>query len=169
MKISGHVQAIINTAYNEAKTRNHEYLTPEHILYAALSFDEVQGILSACGANLDQIKDGVENFFNSKIPVILNTDPIQTVNFQSVIERAVIASQSAQKETLDVADILVSLYDEERNYCAYFLRKAGVKRFELLNVLSHGYDGELAEPFCFDNAGHRNPELSKSPPWSEGE
>jgi ATP-dependent Clp protease ATP-binding subunit ClpA len=169
MKISGHVQAIINTAYNEAKTRNHEYLTPEHILYAALSFDEVQGILSACGANLDQIKDGMLNFFNQKIPVILNTDPIQTVNFQSVIERAVIASQSAQKETLDVADILVSLYDEERNYCAYFLRKAGVKRFELLNVLSHGYDGELAEPFGFDNAGHGNPDLNKSPPWPEGE
>jgi ATP-dependent Clp protease ATP-binding subunit ClpA len=169
MKISGHVQAIINTAYSEAKTRNHEYLTPEHILYAALSFDEVQGILSACGANLDQIKGGVENFFDHKIPVIPNTDPIQTVNFQSVIERAVIASQSAQKETLDVADILVSLYDEEQNYCAYFLRKAGVKRFELLNVLSHGYDGELAESFGFDNPGRGSPDISKSPHWSEGE
>jgi ATP-dependent Clp protease ATP-binding subunit ClpA len=169
MKISGHVQAIINTAYNEAKTRNHEYLTPEHILYAALTFDEVQGILSACGANLDQIKDGMENFFKHKIPIILDTDPIQTVNFQSVIERAVISSQSAQKETLDVADILVSLYDEERNYCAYFLRKAGVKRFELLNVLSHGYDGDLGESFGFENAGFRNEDPGKSPPWHEKE
>jgi ATP-dependent Clp protease ATP-binding subunit ClpA len=169
MKISGHVQAIINTAYNEAKTRNHEYLTPEHILYAALAFDEVQGILAACGANTDQIKNGMENFFEHKIPVITNTDPIQTVNFQSVIERAVIASQSAQKETLDVADILVSLFDEERNYCAYFLRKAGVKRFELLNVLSHGYDGDAGEAFGFENAGSRGRDRNKSPLWSGGE
>jgi ATP-dependent Clp protease ATP-binding subunit ClpA len=169
MKISSHVQAIIDTAYNEAKTRNHEYLTPEHILYAALSFDEVQEILSACGANLEQIKKGMETFFNQKIPVIPDTDPIQTVNFSNVIERAVIASQSAQKETLDVADILVSLYDEERNYCAYFLRKAGVNRFELLNVLSHGYDGDAADPFTFGNARPRSPESRKSPPWIEGE
>jgi ATP-dependent Clp protease ATP-binding subunit ClpA len=169
MKISGHVQTIINTAYNEAKTRNHEYLTPEHILYAALAFDEVQGILAACGANPNQIKDGMETFFKHKIPVILDTDPIQTVNFQSVIERAVISSQSAQKETLDVADILVSLFDEERNYCAYFLRKAGVKRFELLNVLSHGYDGDAGEAFGFENAGSRNGAPRTSTPWSEGE
>ena len=55
MRISGHVQAIIDAAYNEAKLRNHEYLTPEHILYAALAFDEVQGVLFSCGADLEQL------------------------------------------------------------------------------------------------------------------
>jgi ATP-dependent Clp protease ATP-binding subunit ClpA len=142
MKISGHVQAIINAAYNEARVRNHEYLTPEHILYAALAFDEVQGVLSACGANLDQLRHGMESYFEQKIPALDHQDPIQTVSFQSVIERAVIQSRSSQKETIDVADILVSLFDEERNYCAYYLRKMGIKRLELLNILSHGYDPE---------------------------
>ncbi|MDR1617741.1 MAG: AAA family ATPase, partial [Treponema sp.] len=142
MKISGHVQAIINAAYNEARGRNHEYLTPEHILYAALAFDEVQDILTACGANLVQIKHGMEAYFEQKMPVIIETEPTQTVGFQSVIERAVAQVQSAQKDTLDVADILVSLFDEERNYCAWYLRKAGIKRFDLLNILSHGYGND---------------------------
>jgi ATP-dependent Clp protease ATP-binding subunit ClpA len=145
MKISHHVQAIINAAYNEAKIRNHEYLTPEHILYAALSFDEVQGVLSACGANLAQLKYGMESYFEQKLPVVDNSEPTQTVGFQSVIERAVMQSQSSQKDTLDVADILVSLFDEERNYCAYYLRKSGVNRFELVNILSHGYEGEESD------------------------
>jgi ATP-dependent Clp protease ATP-binding subunit ClpA len=149
MKISGHVQAIINAAYNEAKVRNHEYLTPEHILYAALAFDEVQGILAACGANLEQLKHGMESYFEQKVPITDDAEPNQTVGFQSVIERAVLQSQSSQKEMLDVADILVSLFDEERNYCAYYLRKAGIKRFELINVLSHGYDGDMAQSFGF--------------------
>ncbi|MDR2480482.1 MAG: ATP-dependent Clp protease ATP-binding subunit ClpA [Treponema sp.] len=141
MKISGHVQAIINAAYNEAKVRNHEYLTPEHILYAALAFDEVQGALESCGANLEQIKFGMENYFQQKVPVTGTTEePTQTVGFQSVIERAVLQSQSSQKEMIDVADILVSLFDEERNYSAYYLRKVGVKRLELLDVLSHSFD-----------------------------
>jgi ATP-dependent Clp protease ATP-binding subunit ClpA len=143
VKISRHVQAIINAAYNEAKIRNHEYLTPEHVLYAALAFDEVQGILSNCGANLDQLKHGMENYFDQKVPVMDNIEPTQTVGFQSVLERAVIQSQSSQKDTLDVADLLVSLYDEERNYCAYYLRKAGITtRINLLESISHGPETE---------------------------
>jgi ATP-dependent Clp protease ATP-binding subunit ClpA len=143
MKISSHVQAIINAAYTEARVRNHEYLTPEHILYAALAFDEVQGILTACGANLDLLRDGMEHYFEQKVPILIeNKEPFQTIGFQNVIERAVAQSQSSQKQILDIADILVSLYDQEQNYCAYYLRKLGVKRFELLNVISHGSEGE---------------------------
>jgi ATP-dependent Clp protease ATP-binding subunit ClpA len=142
MRISGSVQAIIDAAYNEAKIRNHEYLTPEHILYAALAFDEVQGVLFSCGADLEQIKHGMESYFKQKLPITSASEPTKTVGFNSVIERAVIQSRSAQKEKIDVADILVSLYDEERCYSAYYLRKAGVKRLELLQVLSHSYGNE---------------------------
>ena len=143
MEISGPVKNIINQAYIEAKRRNHEYLTPEHILFAALEFDEIQVILQACGADLKHLKDGMENFFQQKVPVIAGADPIQTVNFQSVIERAVMTSQAAQKGTLDAADILVSLYDEERNYCAYYMRQVEkIKRYDLLSVISHGNGGQ---------------------------
>jgi ATP-dependent Clp protease ATP-binding subunit ClpA len=152
MKISRHVQAIMNAAYNEAKVRNHEYLTPEHILYAALAFSEAQDILTGAGANLDQIKNGMESYFEQKVPVIDNTEPTQTVGFQSVMERAVLQSHASQKETLDVADILVSLYDEERNYCAYYLRKVGVTRLELLESISHGADAEGESLYTFGKA-----------------
>ena len=140
MKISRHAQAIINAAYTEARLRRHEYLTPEHILYAALNFEEVKGVLNACGANVNQLRIGMESYFEEKIPVN-NKEPTQTVGFHSVLERAVIQSRSSQREMLDVADILVSLYDEEQNFCGYYLRKSGVKRLELLKTLSHGIDG----------------------------
>ncbi|MDR0324410.1 MAG: AAA family ATPase, partial [Treponema sp.] len=142
MRISGHVQAIIDAAYNEAKLRNHEYLTPEHILYAALAFDEVQGVLFSCGADLDQLKHGMENYFEQKLPLTMTGEPTKTVGFHSIIERALIQCRSSQKDMIDVADILVSLYDEERCYSAYYLRKAGVRRLELLQVLSHSYGNE---------------------------
>ncbi|MCL2232391.1 MAG: ATP-dependent Clp protease ATP-binding subunit ClpA [Treponema sp.] len=157
MEISGPVKNIINRAYNEAKSRNHEYLTPEHILYAALEFNEIQHILQACGADLKQLKDGMENFFEEKVPVLAGADPIQTVNFQSVIERAVLTSQAAQKGVLDASDILVSLYDEERNYCAYYLRQVEkIKRFDLLSVISHGYEAEAGQSFSRTSRPPRN-------------
>jgi ATP-dependent Clp protease ATP-binding subunit ClpA len=170
MRISRHVQAIINAAYNEAKVRNHEYLTPEHVLYAALAFNEVQGILLASGANLDQLKTGMENYFEQQVPTQNNTEPTQTVGFQSVLERAVLQSQSSQKQTLDIADILVSLYDEERNYCAYYLRKAGIKnRLELLESLSREYEDEGDQNFA-DPRGYP-PRYSRTNPrpMNEGE
>jgi ATP-dependent Clp protease ATP-binding subunit ClpA len=149
MKISRHVQAIINGAYNEARGRHHEYLTPEHILYAALSFDEVQGVLGACGADIPALRGGMETFFKSKVPVKESSEPTQTVGFHAVLERAVLQSQSASRDVLDVADILVSLYDEERNYCSYYLRKSGVTRLTLLKTLAHGYKGADERVFKF--------------------
>jgi ATP-dependent Clp protease ATP-binding subunit ClpA len=146
MKVSQEVQAIFNAAYNEAKLRNHEYLTPEHILYAALSFEEVRSILSACEADVEQLRRGMEAYFEQKIPQVKNAEPVQTAGFQSVIERAVLQSQAAGKEEVEVADVLVSLFDEERNYSAYYLRKTGVKRLQLLEVISHGAETE-AEAF----------------------
>ncbi len=146
MKVSQEVQAIFNAAYNEAKLRNHEYLTPEHILYASLSFEQVRSILEACEADVEQLRRGMEAYFEQKIPQVKSTEPVQTAGFQSVIERAVLQSQAAGKEEVEVADVLVSLYDEERNYSAYYLRKSGVKRLQLLEVISHG-DGPEGEAF----------------------
>jgi ATP-dependent Clp protease ATP-binding subunit ClpA len=146
VKVSQEVQAIFNAAYNEAKLRNHEYLTPEHILYASLSFDQVRSILEACEADVEQLRRGMEAYFEQKIPQVKNTEPVQTAGFQSVIERAVLQSQAAGKEEVEVADVLVSLYDEERNYSAYYLRKSGVKRLQLLEVISHG-DSPEGDPF----------------------
>jgi ATP-dependent Clp protease ATP-binding subunit ClpA len=148
MRISRHAQAIINAAYSEARMRRHEYITPEHILYAALAFDEVQSVLSACGANIGTIKAGMETFLEQKVP-LNNREPAQTVGFSSVLERAFFQSKTSQREVLEVADILVSLYDEEQNYCAYYLRKAGIQRLELLRTLSHGFDGEDERAFSF--------------------
>ena len=128
MKVSQEVQAIFNAAYNEAKLRNHEYLTPEHILYASISFDRVRSILESCEADIDQLRRGIEAYFEQKIPQIKNTEPVQTAGFQGVIERAVLQSQSAGKDEVEVSDLLVSIYDEERTYSGYYLRKLGVKR-----------------------------------------
>ena len=141
MNISRHAQAIINAAYTEARLRRHEYLTPEHIMYAALNFKEVQGVLNACSANLTILKISMEEFFEQKIPII-DREPTQTVGFQNVIERAVLLAKSSQKDFLDVSDLLVSLYDEDESFCSYYLRKSGVERVKLLKTLSHGYEGE---------------------------
>jgi ATP-dependent Clp protease ATP-binding subunit ClpA len=91
---------------------------------------------------VEQIKRGMEAYFEQKVPMVKKAEPAQTAGFQNVVERALIQSQNASKREVDVADILVSLYDEEQNYASYYLRKSGVKRLELLEVISHGAEHE---------------------------
>jgi len=141
MKVSQEVQAVFNAAYNEAKLRNHEYLTPEHILYAGLSFEKIRSVFEGCEADTEQLKRGIEAYFEQKVPVVRNgAEPVQTSSFQAVIERAVMQSQASGKDEVEVSDLIVSLYDEERTYAGYYLRKLGIKRLQLLEVLSHGID-----------------------------
>ncbi len=138
MKISEDVQSVINAAYLDAKERSSEYLTPEHILYASFFFDTSQQILEECGLEIDRVKEEVDEYLNSKVPKVESDEPIQTLGFQEVIERAIFHTETSSKEIVDLGDILVSIFDEEDSYGSYFLRRYGVTRYSLLVTISHG-------------------------------
>ncbi len=56
MEISEDVQGMLNAAYLDARERKHEYITPEHILYASLYFDFTRKIISGCGLEPDELR-----------------------------------------------------------------------------------------------------------------
>ncbi|HOO72521.1 MAG TPA: ATP-dependent Clp protease ATP-binding subunit ClpA [Spirochaetota bacterium] len=138
MHINDELNSILMAAYNEAKKRNHEYLTPEHILYASLYFDGGKTIIEGAGGDVDSLKKEIENYFTEKIPVIAGIEPVQSVGFKSVMERAIWHTASAQKEELDLGDVLVAIFDEDHSHAAYFLGNEGISRYTLLNYISHG-------------------------------
>jgi ATP-dependent Clp protease ATP-binding subunit ClpA len=138
MKISQELQAVFNLSYEDAKSKGHEFLTPEHLLLASLQFESQMRLLKAVGSNVRQLRDLVEAYLVKEIPVVENADPIQSVSFQTVIERAIMHTVSAQKEDVETGDILVSILDERDCYAAFALRSSGVERLTLLEVLSHG-------------------------------
>ncbi len=153
MKINKELQAILNAAYQEAKERQHEYLTPEHILYAAMHFESPREIVEACGGTPDAIRTQVDDHLKGHVPVVEDDEPLQSLGFQNVIERAVFHTEHSSKEEIDIGDILVSIFDEKESYGAYFLKTAGVTRLNLLEIISHGIpslegaeeNGELEE------------------------
>ncbi|HUV06148.1 MAG TPA: ATP-dependent Clp protease ATP-binding subunit ClpA [Spirochaetia bacterium] len=138
MKVSDEVQSVLKAAYLNAKERHHEYLTPEHVLYTALFFDDSREIVHACGGDPDDIKDKIDEHLKSQVPLIEDGEPLQSLGFQGVIERAVFHTEAASKEQVDMGDILVSIYDDESSYGSYYLKKAGISRYNLLRVISHG-------------------------------
>ncbi len=156
MEISEDVQGMLNAAYLDARERKHEYITPEHMLYASLYFDLPRKIIQSCGIEPEELRIELEEHLKHNIPVADNSEPIQTIGFQDVIERAVIHTESSSKQILDLSDILVSIFDEEKSFSSFFMKKAGLNRLNLLEKISHGiyeddedllFDTEELEPF----------------------
>jgi ATP-dependent Clp protease ATP-binding subunit ClpA len=138
MRVSDDVQGVLQAAYLHAKEREHEYLTPEHILYSAIFFEVTQEILKACGADPDEVKAALEEHLKERVPAAKSSEPVQSLGFQSVIARALFHSEASSKEVVDVGDLLVSILDEAKSFGSYYLKKAGVTRYALLQVISHG-------------------------------
>ena len=138
MKISESLNQIIMAAYAEANTRSHEFVTPEHLLYAALFFDDGAEIIQRCAGDPEHLKRVLSKHLRESNPVVGGVQSVQSLGFQNVLERAVWHTTSAQKNIVELGDVLVSIFDERESHASFFLRKEGVTRLALLNYISHG-------------------------------
>ncbi len=142
--ISKELQIAFGAAVREARRRHHEYLCVEHLLYALL--DDAYGaeVLESCGVNLDSLRGRLERFFKEDLetaPEQTGGTIQQTTAFERLIQRAFTHVQYSGKEEVDAGDILAAIFEEEDSHAAYFLRKEGVTRLDILDYVSHGEAG----------------------------
>ena len=138
MDISRELNEIIVAAYREAETRNHEYLTPEHVLYAALFFDRGREIILSCGGSVEDLSRDLEGFFGAHVPIAEGVKPAQSEGFQSVMENAIMHTASAEKESVEIDDIIASIFEEKESFAAHYLFRQGIDRLAVLTFISHG-------------------------------
>lgn len=144
MKVSDAVQEVLGTAYLTARERHHEYITPEHLLYALSTYESIQFVLTECRVSVTELRKQIEKYFTDYVPVMdKNHEPEQTVGFHGVVERAVVHTEAAQKEYLELTDLLVSIYDEYETFSRYFLSNQGMTKYRLLEVISHGIPSHM--------------------------
>lgn len=145
MNLDNIADKIIYAAYNEAKFRNHEYFTPEHILYSSLFFDEGKDIVQNCGGNIDGIKSDLDRFFKDNMDMIDNAEPIASDGVNSIINNAAFHMVSSGKDLIKIGDIYASILDLEESFSRYILEKNGVTRLNVLRYISHGESPEEEE------------------------
>lgn len=164
MTLSARLQNVLDSAFQLAKESKHEFLTPEHILFVALNLDAIQGLFLFCGVDSNYIQSMVKDFLNSKIPLSEDSAPIQTEGFQNLLERSIAHCISADKTTVELTDVIASMFDDNRLYCSYFLQKGNLSKLQLLEVLSYTQSSagdtpnpiDLTEHFEKDNLKPKN-------------
>jgi len=135
------LQMTLQAAYREAVTRRHAYLTVEHLLFALLHDDHGVEILAHSGVQVDRLRADLERFFEEDLERVPGEDPVetrQTLAFHRVLQQALSHSDSAEREEVEVGDLLVAMFQEPDSYAVTSLRSQGVTRLDLLHYISHG-------------------------------
>ncbi len=141
MRLSRELEISLTLAIKEAKRRRHEYLCLEHVLYALLFDEDVADIVRNCGGNVKALQRDLETFFQEhleQLPEGEDVEPIQTLGFQRVLQRAAAHVQSSGKDVIEGRNLLVALFHEENSHALYLLQKQGITRLDVLNYISHG-------------------------------
>ncbi|MEM1349285.1 MAG: Clp protease N-terminal domain-containing protein, partial [Myxococcota bacterium] len=128
-------------AVREAQRRRHEYITLEHLLYT-LCFDKTSAkIIKHSGGNVDRLKSDLEVYLDEEVEQLDDgafIDPMQTVSFQRVMQRAIFHVRSSGKEEVDGGNVLVAIFSEPDSNAVYFLKKQGIERLDVVSYISHG-------------------------------
>jgi ATP-dependent Clp protease ATP-binding subunit ClpA len=131
----------ISQAYQAARDQRHEYLTVEHMLLALLENPSAMSILGACGADVDGLENDLRKILADTVPVLEDSegrDTQPTIGFQRVLQRALYHVQSAGKDEVLGANVLVAIFSEKDSYATYLLNRYDVTRLDVVNFISHG-------------------------------
>ncbi|MHC1749131.1 MAG: ATP-dependent Clp protease ATP-binding subunit ClpA [Cellulosilyticaceae bacterium] len=137
MNISSSVQLALWKAYEMAKNKNHLYLTPEHVLDAILNNQNIEDILIKLGANVELIKQNLENYLDETMEKGNGEEPIQTIGFNEIMLLASEQVISSGKTTMLLHHLLGAIFDLEESYAAYYLLDQGLSKRDILFALCH--------------------------------
>jgi ATP-dependent Clp protease ATP-binding subunit ClpA len=138
---SKELEVTISQAYQEARSARHEFLTVEHLLLALLDNSSALSILGACGANITDLEAELRKALRDTVPELDqddNGDTQPTIGFQRVLQRALYHVQSAGKQEVIGANVLVAIFSEKDSYAIYLLNKFNVTRLDVVDYISHG-------------------------------
>ncbi|GAB3238415.1 ATP-dependent Clp protease ATP-binding subunit ClpA [Pseudaeromonas pectinilytica] len=140
--LSKELEQTLNLAFKDARDAHHEFMTVEHLLLALLDNHSAKDALTACGANLEQLRKDIAGFIQQTTPLIPKDDfereTQPTLGFQRVLQRAVFHVQSSGNSEVSGANVLVAIFSEQESQAAYFLKKSDISRLDVVNFLSHG-------------------------------
>ena len=142
-EVSPDLNNILVSAGEIAAERGHEYILSEHILFMLIQDDKIKQLLRNLNINPSPIAEDLESFFKTRVESFnFHSPPVESVAFSRIISRAFNMAMSAEKNMVDVFDILVAIFDEKNSTSCYTLHRAGLTRYEVIKEISHGNYGD---------------------------
>jgi ATP-dependent Clp protease ATP-binding subunit ClpA len=139
--IAQELEVSLHMAFVEARQKQHEFITVEHLLLAMLDNPSAAEVLKSCGVDIEELRGVLADFINEHTPRLAphsDADTQPTQGFQRVIQRAILHVQSSGKKEVTGANVLVAVFGEKESHAVYFLNQRGVTRLDVVNYIAHG-------------------------------
>ncbi|MEA2074002.1 MAG: ATP-dependent Clp protease ATP-binding subunit ClpA [Campylobacterota bacterium] len=143
--ISPALNEVFQKSISYAKEMRHEYLTIEHVFFLLLESPQGNSIISACGGNVNRMKDDLSTYIKSNIdplPESIEKNPYESVALSRLIDKMIKHIQSAQQVVADIGDLLAALYEEENTFSYMLLSQYQISRLDILEIISHNEELE---------------------------
>ncbi len=140
--LSQELELTLAQAFQFAREKRHEFMTVEHLLLALLDNQSARTVLTAVGADVEQLTKDLDQFIDFTTPIIASeeaeheTQP--TLGFQRVLQRAVFHVQSSGKKEVNGSNVLVAIFSEQESQAVYFLKQQDIARIDIVNYIAHG-------------------------------
>ncbi len=155
--ISVELNGVFSQAVEYARAKNHEYLTVEHIFWSILQSSDGEEILTALGADLDALVSETLAHLDRSVPTLSEPgDPIETVALSHVINDMINHIHAAGQREATIGDMLAALSGQEGTHVAFWLRKAGIERVDILEFISHPIMDKPSDPKEKEKSPHPN-------------
>ena len=139
--LSRNLEQSLHRALSLASERRHEYATLEHLLLSLTDDMDAIAVLRACNVSVEKLRADLTDFLDTSLSELVGprgSDPKPTAGFQRVVQRAAIHVQSAGREEVTGANVLVALFSERESHAVYFLQIQDMTRLDAVNYISHG-------------------------------
>jgi len=136
--ISISLNDVFKNAVKYAKEHKHEYLTVEHVSLALVKSEEGREILSLLDADVERVEKEMVAHIEKTIPSLNEeVEPFETVALSQAINDMMTHIHSSGRAEASIGDMLASLFLQEHSYAVYLMKKEGITRLDVLEVISH--------------------------------
>ncbi len=170
--ISQELEVTLHMAFVDARSARHEFITVEHLLLVLLDNAAAREVLTACDADIEQLRSKLRAFIDANTPIVGGTEEVDTqptLGFQRVIQRAImhVSSNGNAKSPATGANVLVAIFSEKDSHAVFYLQEQNITRLDVVNYISHGITKSAApapdESSTPPEAQPGEPEENKSP------
>ena len=136
------IEEIILTASEFAATKNHEYVTLEHLLLSMLTNDSFNKLLVKYGINVANLEQDIKEYLDKQTFLVstgYDVIPKKTHSLERVFNRAFTQVLFSGRSHMQVIDLFLSIMTEEKSFARYFLLKYGIDRNKLVTLWNDNY------------------------------
>jgi ATP-dependent Clp protease ATP-binding subunit ClpA len=138
MKLSQELSVVLELAGTDALGRQHEYITPEHLLFGLLHDPEISSVIERCQANPMAMKRHIAGFLDAddSLRGAPQGQVIQSQGFQRILQRAVIQAQSSGRDAVSCEHVLIAFFRESDCESTWLLEDAGLDEFAIQRAVA---------------------------------